>query len=109
MRRGEVYRVAKPSSLDPKKHRYFVVVSRQALMATGYSTVICAPVYSSYHGLATQVLVGPNEGLPHISSVHCDDLVSLPKSALTYFVGLLSQPKLDELNKALKIALGIPD
>lgn len=109
MRRGELYRVTKPSSLDPKKYRFFVIVSRQALMSTSYSTVICAPIYSSYHGLASQVPVGTDEGLPHASSIHCDDLISLPKSALTDFVGVLSQPKIDELNEALKIALGIPD
>ncbi len=109
MRRGELYRVAKPSSLDPKKYRVFVIVSRQALIDSGYSTVVCAPVYSSYHGLASQVLVGIDEGLTHPSSIHCDDLVSLPKSALTNFVGILSQPKLNELSNALKVALGILD
>ncbi len=109
MRRGELYRVTKPTPLEPKKHRIFVIVSRQALMSTGYSTVICVPVYSSYHGLASQLLVGADEGLAHPSSIHCDDLVSLPKSVLTDFVGTLSQPKIDELNDALKVALGIPD
>lgn len=109
MRRGELYRVAKPSAPDPKQYRVFVVVSRQALMSVDYSTVICAPVYSSYHGLATQVPVGVDEGLKHPSSIHCDGLVSLPKSILTNFVGVLSTPKIEELNEALKVALGIPD
>jgi mRNA interferase MazF len=66
-------------------------------------------VYSSYHGLASQVLIGIDEGLTHPSSIHCDDLISLPKSVLTNFVGVLSQPKIDELNKALKVALSILD
>ena len=109
MRRGELYRVVKPNSLDPKKHRIFVVVSRQSLIDTGYTTVMCAPVYTSYHGLASQVPVDIDEGLKHPSSIHCDNLVSLPKSVLTNFVGVLSQPKIDELNQALKVALGISD
>lgn len=109
MRRGELYRVARHSSQDPKKHRFFVTVSRQALMSIDFSTVICAPIYSSYHGLATQVAVGVDEGLKHASSIHCDELVSLPKSILTNFVGVLSPPKIEELNEALKVALGIPD
>jgi mRNA interferase MazF len=104
-----LYRVARPTSRDPKKYRVFVIVSRQALIATGYSTVICAPVYSSYHGLATQVPVDIEEGLVHASSIHCDDLVSLPKSILTDFIGALSQRQIEELNEALKVALGIPD
>ncbi len=109
MRRGEIYRVEKPASPDPKKFRYFVVVSRQALIETDYSTVICAPIYSAYHGLHSQVLVGPDENLPHASSIHCDGLVSLPKTMLTHLVGVLSQPKLNELNQALKVALAIID
>ncbi|MEK7783890.1 MAG: type II toxin-antitoxin system PemK/MazF family toxin [Chloroflexota bacterium] len=83
MKRGEMYRVAHPSALDPKKFRVFVVVSRQVLIDSRFSTVICAPVYTSYDGLATQVSVGPDEGLKHDSSIHCDELVSLPKSVLT--------------------------
>lgn len=109
MRRGELYRVARHSSQDPKKQRFFVIVSRQALMSIDFSTVICAPIYSSYHGLVTQVAVGVDEGLKHASSIHCDELVSLPKSILTNFVGVLSTPKIEELNEALKVALGIPD
>ena len=83
MRRGELYRVARPPARDPKRFRVFVVVSRQALIESRFSTIICAPVYSTRHGLATQVDVGLNEGLRHDSSVHCDELVSLRKSQLT--------------------------
>jgi mRNA interferase MazF len=54
-------------------------------------------------------MVGLDEGLKHESSVHCDELVSLPKSALTHYVGTLPSEKIEELNKALKMALDIPD
>jgi mRNA interferase MazF len=53
--------------------------------------------------------VGVDEGLTHDSSIHCDELVSLPKSALTHYIGRLSLEKLDALNEALRIALDIPD
>lgn len=108
MRRGDLYRVAKSYSRDPKKYRIYVVVSRHGLMYSTHSTVICAPVFSSHHGLVTQVLVDIDEGLKHTSSIHCDALMSLPKSILTNFVGVLSPPKIEELDKALKAALGIP-
>jgi len=109
MKRGELYRVAHPSTQDPKKFRVFVVVSRQVLIDSRFSTVICAPVYTAYDGLATQVPVGPDEGLKHDSSIHCDELVSLPKSALTNFIGTLPPDKVEALNQALRIALDIPD
>jgi len=55
------------------------------------------------------VLIGIDEGMKHESSIHCDELVSLPKSALTNYVGTLSAEKIEELNRALKVALDIPD
>lgn len=105
MKRGELYRVHKPSSDDPKRFRVFVVVSRQVLMDSRFSTVICAPIYSTYDGLSTQVPVGIEEGLKHASSIHCDELISMPKSMLTDFIGSLSSGKMRELNDALKNAL----
>lgn len=47
------------------------------------------------------MLVGMEEGLKHESSIHCDELVSLPKSILTNFIGNLSSEKLLEPRDAL--------
>jgi mRNA interferase MazF len=107
MRRGELYRVYKASARDPRRYRVFVVVSRQTLLESRFSTAICAPVYSSFDGLSTQVLVGVEDGLKHDSSIHCDELVSISKSALTYFIGTLSAVKIEALNRALAVAVGI--
>lgn len=109
MRRGEFYRVRRPSSRDPRKFRVFIIVSRQVLIDSRFSTVICAPVYSAYEGLSTQVIVGIDEGLKHDSGIHCDELISLPKSVLTNYVGILSSKKLHLLDIALKIALQLHD
>jgi mRNA interferase MazF len=64
-------------------------------------------VFSSGHGLSTQVAVGPEEGLKHPSWIVCDNLIGLPKSELTQFVGALSRPKILQLNRALIMALEI--
>jgi mRNA interferase MazF len=109
VKRGQLYRVANPSAKDPKKSRVFVIVSRQVLIDSRFSTAICAPICSTQDGLSTQVLVGVNEGLKHESSILCDELVSLPKSVLTNFIGSLSPQKTEELNRALSIALDIRD
>ena len=66
-------------------------------------------MYSAYDGLSTQVAVGVDEGLKHESSVHCDELVSLPKTLLTHFVGSLSRARVEQLNEALRVALELPD
>jgi mRNA interferase MazF len=97
------------SPRDPKKFRLFVIVSRQVLIDSRLSTVICAPVYSSYEGLSTQVQVGLNEGLKHDSGIHCDELISLPKSMLTNYVGRISAGKQHVFDQALKIALQLND
>jgi mRNA interferase MazF len=109
VKRGELYRVYKGSKIDPKEFRVFVIVSRQVLLESKYSTVTCVPVYSVHNGLSTQVEIGINEGLKHDSSIHCDELISIPKSMLTDFIGLLSDEKIIELNRALKIALELED
>lgn len=106
MKRGEVYRVHKPGG-DAKQHRLFVIVSRQVLIDSKFSTVICAPVFSNGQALSTQVAIGPEEGLKHPSWIVCDNLVSVRKTELSYFITQLSSAKLAELNRALRLALSI--
>ena len=105
MKRGDLYRVYRGSKHDPKDYRVFVVVGRQVVINSKFSTITCAPVYSAHDGLSTQVEVGVDEGLKHPSSIHCDELISLQKTMLTDFVGRLSPGKLERLNAALRIAL----
>lgn len=93
---------------DPKPARTFAVVSRQALIDSNCSTVVCAPVFSERHGLPTQVGIGAAEGLKHDSAIHCDGLMSLEKSRLTDYVGVLSESKQQELDKAVQVALALP-
>jgi mRNA interferase MazF len=107
MKRGGLYRVNRGSPYDPKKQRVFLVVSRQAVIDSAFSTVICAPVYSRYGGLPTQIEADSDEGLKHDSAVYCDELVSLHKSMLTDYIGALSDAKMQLVNAALCIALAI--
>jgi mRNA-degrading endonuclease toxin of MazEF toxin-antitoxin module len=82
MTRGDIYRVKKPGGSHPKKFRLFVVVARQALIKSKFSTVVCAPIYAMHDGLTTQV-------------------------ALTNFVAALNSAKMRELNDALIVALAV--
>jgi len=109
LKRGELYRVRHPSRRDPKRFRVFAVASRQAVIDSRFSTVMCVPVYTAYDGLASQVPVGIAEGLAHESSLHCDEIVSLPKAMLTDYIGMLSPQKIAALNRALRVALDLPD
>jgi mRNA interferase MazF len=84
-----------------------VIVSRQPLIDSNFSTVICAPVFSERHGLPSQVAVGAGEGLKHDSAILCDSLISIDKMRLTDFIGELSEAKVAELDAALTCALGL--
>jgi mRNA interferase MazF len=107
MLRGELYLVQRWNSLDPRKQRAFVVASAQPLIDSGFSSVICAPLYSNWHGLSTQVPVGIDEGLKHDSCIYCDELISIPKKLLTRYVGHLPAEKITDLNRALAAALDL--
>jgi len=124
MRRGEIYRVHQPGNPapdrprsdrpandrpenDPKLYRSFVVVSRQVLIDSRFPTVVCAPILTRGHGFSTQVSVGVDEGLKHEGWILCDNLVSLRKVQLTRFVGSLARAKIEELDRALKMALAL--
>jgi mRNA interferase MazF len=106
IRRGELYRIKHPGG-DPKRSRVVVVVSRGTHLASRFSTAICAPVYSQRGGLASEVEVGPAEGLKHASAILCDVLTSFPRSQLTDYVGTLGATKLAALRTALRIALDV--
>src|SRR5579871_2716543 len=107
MRRGDIYRVAESTTGDATRYRLFLVVSRQALLDSQHSTAVCAPVYSTRIGLSTEVPVGAAEGLRQDGSVHCDVLMSLPKSRLTHRIGGLAAARFPALDRALVSALGL--
>ena len=79
----------------------FVIVGRQAAVESAFSTVVCAPIFSTGLGLASQVPVGSSEGLKHDSWILCAGLVNISKTELTDYIGGLAPRKLGELNRAL--------
>ena len=108
MTRGEIYRTAERAPERGGKPGFYVVVSRAFIAESDdVSTVVCAPVYSRVLGLSTEVVVGPEEGLPRVSSVRCDFLALMFKRKLTTFVAALPPAKIAELDEALSIALDL--
>lgn len=109
MRRGEIYRTRERVPERGAKPGFYVIVSRTFVAEhDDVSTVICAPIYGEILGLATEVVLGPEDGLPHASAVRCDFLTLMFKSKLTHFVSTLSAFKLAQLNRALAYALDLP-
>lgn len=108
MKRGQIYRTRDRSPERGAKPGFYVVVSRSFIAENDdVSTVICAPIYRRFLGLATEVVVGPDDGLPVDCSIRCDFLALMFKSRLTSFVTELRGERLRELDAALTRALGI--
>jgi mRNA interferase MazF len=105
--RGEIYLVSPAPRHDPKRARAVVIVSRQTLCDSKADKVICAPISTNADGRSTEVAVGVEEGLKHSSVINCDQLLLIPKSSLTHFVGSLSSKKVPALRAALRIALDL--
>ncbi len=66
-----------------------------------------ALVTRTSRGLPTEVLVGKPEGLPRPSVVSTDNILTVPRQRLVRLMGQFSSAKIDELDRALKIALGL--
>lgn len=108
MTRGEIYRTRERVPERGGKPGFYVVVSRAFVAENDdVSTVICAPLYSQVLGLTTEVVLGPDDGLPRTSAVRCDFLTLMFKNRLTDFVATLSPEKAGDLNRALAVALDL--
>lgn len=108
MTRGEIYRTREPLAERGGKPGFYVVVSRAFIAENDdVSTVVCAPVYSNVLGLTTEVVLGPQDGLPRTSTIRCDFLTLMFKERLTHFVATLSPARTRDLNRALTAALDL--
>ncbi len=83
-----------------------VVVTRDAAIPV-MSSVVGVLVTSSFHGHVAEVELGSREGLDRISAANCDNVFTLPKRVLTRRRGMLGAAKLNELDRALMVALGL--
>lgn len=71
------------------------------------AAVTCAPVTRTIRGIRSEVEVGLDEGLPEVSVISCDSLITLPKSILEEPVGRLGPQRRVLLDQALRYALDI--
>jgi mRNA interferase MazF len=97
--RGDVYDVAFPSGTHP-----WVIVTRDQAIPLLRNVGVVA-VTSTVRDLPTEVPVGPRHGLERDSVANCNNVTTVPKSALGRRRGALGPEELFRLNAALRIAL----
>lgn len=72
------------------------------------TALTCAPITRTMRGIASEVEVGPSEGLPEVSVISCDNVVTIPVDALDAEpVGHLDLEGRARLDRALRYALDI--
>ncbi len=103
MRRGEVWWAHLP---PPQGARPVLLVSRdKALQVRALVTV--AGITTRIRGLAAEVALTPEDGMPKACVVNADVLLTIEKAFLQRRICELPGAKMQEVARALKFALGL--
>jgi mRNA interferase MazF len=84
-----------------------VVVLTRELVRPHMARVTVAPITTTVRGLSTEVPVGPANGLDHACVVSCDNIVTVPKSALGRQLGYLLPSQEAALTAAIRAAFDL--
>ena len=91
----------------PAGRRPVCVLTRDAAIDV-LQAIVCAPITRTIRGVASEVEVGPDCGLPKSGVITCDNVLTVPKTALDPEpVGVLDLEKRIDLDRALRFALDI--
>ncbi|WP_127500160.1 type II toxin-antitoxin system PemK/MazF family toxin [Actinoplanes solisilvae] len=85
------------------KTRPVLVLTREQVRPY-LKSITVAPITSTVRGLSTEVPVGKENGLDHDSVVSCDNVTTVPRSALGRRVGFLLPAQEPELAEAIAAA-----
>jgi mRNA interferase MazF len=66
--------------------------------------VTVAPITTTIRGIASEVRVGPRNGLDHDSVISCDNITTVPNGAVGATIGLLLEEQEAELARAISDA-----
>jgi mRNA interferase MazF len=92
------------ASLDKKRA---VVVLTRELVRPHLSRVTVAPITTTVRGLSTEVAVGPANGLDHACVISCDNIVTVPQTALGRQLGYLMPAQEAALTAAIHAAFDL--
>ena len=91
----------------PAGRRPVCVLTRDAAIAV-LTAITCAPITRTIRGIRSEVEVGHDEGLPELSAISCDNLITIPITFLdAERVGELGLETRIRLDQALRYALDI--
>jgi len=88
------------------KTRPVLILTRE-LVRPHLNRVTVAPITSTVRGLSTEVPIGSANGVDHKSVVRCDNIVTVPTSALGRQIGYLLPAQETELAAAIRAAFDL--
>ena len=88
------------------KTRPVLILTRE-VVRPHLSRVTVAPITSTIRGLSTEVPVGPANGLDRANVASCDNIVTVPVSALRRQLGFLLTEQEAALMKAIRAAFDL--
>lgn len=88
------------------KSRPVLILTRE-LVRPHLSRVTVAPITTTVRGLSTEVPVGTANGLDQESVVSCDNIVTVPKSAVGRQIGRLLPAQEHALTAAIRAAFDL--
>jgi mRNA interferase MazF len=88
------------------KARRVLILTRE-LVRPHLRTVTIAPITTTIRGLSTEVPVGEANGLAGPSVVSCDNITTIPASAVGAQIGLLLDPQEQALSNAIQAAFDL--
>lgn len=103
MRRGEIWCATLPI---PSGRRPVVLVSRN-LAYKVRSRVSVIEVTTRERGLETEIPLGAREGLSKTCCGNADNIATIDKTWLEERIGALGREKMERLDRALGLALGL--
>lgn len=102
IRRGDIYLADLPIG-----GRHPVVIVTRDVAIPLLTSLVAVVVSSTVRGHVAEVELDVENGLEHQSAANCDDLVTVDIKRLIRYMGHLRTEKLEELNSALSISLGL--
>jgi mRNA interferase MazF len=88
------------------KARPVVILTRE-LVRPHLATVTVAPITTTIRGLSTEVLLDAANGLAGPSAVSCDNITTIPTSALGTQIGMLLDRQEQALSRAIQAAFDL--
>jgi mRNA interferase MazF len=90
---------------EPDKQRPVLVLTRDSIIDR-LSRVTIAPVTSTIRGVASEVVLGPDDGMKDACAINLHNIVTVPKAGLGRLLVNLDARRLEEVCSAIGFALG---